>query len=173
MIKVAPRQLLTRAEYFALHGPPIGETTALMLRNADRTIARVNATLVLAWDDGVDVGIDQVSGNPFASGRRPPGVNAATANAAAASTHLTCEGGDVQDLDDRRFAVWLCRNTERLAAIGLWMEDPRWTGGRTNTDPWAHLQTRAPRSGRRIYVPSTDPPTDPRFFERFGLALPG
>jgi hypothetical protein len=172
MIKAAPRVRLTRADYFKLHGEPEGETRALMLLNADRWLLRANAVLEWALADGVDVGIDQISGNPIASGRRPPGANAATANAAAASTHLTCEGGDIQDLADRRFACWLVKQQGALERAGLWLEDPRWTGGRTNTDPWAHLQTRGPRSGNRIYVPSALTPTDPEFYSRNGLLVP-
>lgn len=188
MIKPSPRHVLTRADYFHLHGyPDQGPTYDLMIGNADVWLERVNELLELA--SVVDkpsplavgpeyapiIGIDQVSGNPVASGRRPAGVNANTANAAAASTHLTCEGGDVQDLDARPFAVWCVRNEDLLDACGLWMEDPRWTGGRKNTDPWVHLQTKPPRSRNRIYVPvdpAKKPATDPLFYKRNGLMIP-
>jgi len=99
-------------------------------------------------------------------------VNARTANAAKASTHLTGQGCDLQDHLDRRLAVWCLRNLYALESIGLWMEDPRWTGGTGNKDPWLHVQTRAPGSGRRVFAPSSAPPGDPTFYTRHGLPVP-
>lgn len=165
--------MITREEYFKLHGEPAGDTREVMLFNADELLVRVNTLLEYAHEDGVDPGIDQVSGNFVASGYRPAGVNAATANAAAGSKHLTCQAVDIQDVPGRALADWCCRHIQRLVATGLWMEDPRWTGGKTNTDPWVHLQTKSPQSGRRVYIPSLTMPTDPDFFSSRGLAVPG
>ena len=39
-----------------------------------------------------------------------------------------------------------------LEQLGLYMERPQWT------PDWVHLQVRAPKSGRRVYVPSSKPP---------------
>lgn len=162
--------MISLADYFTLHGKP--ETAALM-DNAIELIRRINWLIEQAEQDEVGPGIDQVSGNPVASGYRPAGANAATSNAAVRSTHLTCEGIDLQDhLMNRDLAVWCCKNQDKLAAADLYMEDPRWTGGRTNTDPWVHLQSRGPKSGKRIYVPSMAPATDPDFYVRFGLKAP-
>ena len=138
-------------------------------RNAGVTVRLVNALLEAAEHDRVEPGDDQVTGTAVSSGWRPPQVNDRTANAAAQSTHLTGEGIDLQDHADRRLAVWCCRNLHRLTNLGLYLEDPRWTGGR---DPWVHLQTRPPRSGKRIFVPSTAAPRDADFFARNGLKVP-
>jgi len=161
--------LISIGDYFTLHGTPDDDR---LRANAAEWVRRANLLLKAAARDGISPGIDQVSKNHVASGYRPAGVNAATSNAAKRSTHLTCEGGDVQDRPDRQLAVWCARNQDKMAEVGLWMEDPRWTGGRTNTDPWCHWQTKPPGSGKRIYVPSSAAPTDPKFYGRNGLPVP-
>ncbi len=133
--------------------------------------------LEFAFESGVEIPPDQISLNYVASGHRPAGVNAATANAAAASTHLTDEGGDIQDNQSRALAMFCVLNEELLVRFELWMEDPRWTAGKVRPDgekrdPWCHWQTKPPRSGNRIYIPSSQPPTDPHFYERNGLLIP-
>ncbi len=142
---------------------------AEIIRNADITVRKVSTLLHAADLDGIEPGEDQVTGTAVSSGWRPPAVNDRTANAAAQSTHLTGEGVDLQDHADRRLAAWCCRNLHHLINLGLYLEDPRWTGGR---DPWVHLQTRAPRSNKRIFVPSLAAPNDPTFFARIGQQVP-
>lgn len=161
---------LTEEHYFKLHGRP---TTTALIENAREWLRRANMMLDYALAAGVEPGVDTESGNHIASGHRPAGVNARTANAAVASTHLTCEGGDIQDKLGRALAIFCVVNESLLIQCELWMECPRWTGGRTNTDPWCHWQTKAPRSGNRIYVPSSQPPSDPHFYERNGITVPG
>lgn len=88
------------------------------------------------------------TGTLVSSGWRPPQVNAATANAAPRSLHMRGQAVDLYDpegeLDD-----WLMTDAGQaeLARLGLWMEHP----GATKS--WSHLQTRAPRSGRRVFWP--------------------
>ena len=123
--------------------------------NGTETVARVNALLNFAAEHGVKV-------DTIASGWRPAEVNADTPNAAPTSRHLTGEACDVQDDKDRSFARWCLRNTaplcfqsglpDLLAEIGLWMEHAQWT------PTWVHLQIVPPHSGRRIFVPSDNPP---------------
>lgn len=172
---------ITRADYFKLHGEPQGESRAALLENANEWVRRANLLYSEMAADGIELCNDQVSGNPIASGYRPAGVNAATSNAATGSKHLTCRAGDTQDWTDRRIAVWCIRNLVLLETYGMWMEDPRWTGGRIRPngekrDPWTHWQTVPPGSGNRVYIPYADvianPPTDPDFYVRNGLAKP-
>lgn len=162
---------LTEKDYYTLHGEPALKDQ-LLRDNAHVTIYRANLVLVAMHADGVEPGIDQASHNAAASGFRPPGANSATSNAASHSTHLTCEAVDIQDWIDRRVAIWCLKNLPKMAAIGLWMEDPRWTGGRENHDPWCHWQIRGPKSGNRIYIPSVEPAGDPTFYTAHGLVKP-
>lgn len=130
------------------------ECTLEVHRNALETVERANKLLEAAAVDGVVPGVDQYTKNAVASGWRPNGVNARTQNAAATSRHITAQAVDLQDTTDRALARWCLRNLAKLEEIGLWMEDPRWTGGK---DPWVHVQPVPPRSGHRVYVPSTSP----------------
>lgn len=129
--------------------------------NAAELLRRVNLLLAMAEREGVEPGADQVTKTAVAGPWRPPAVNERTANAGKKSTHMTGEGVDLQDHQDRRLARWCLRNLVVLEALGLWMEDPRWTAGKNRDDPWVHLQSRAPGSGKRVYVPSTAPPQSP------------
>lgn len=74
-----------------------------------------------------------------------------SATGAKGSSHKDANGVDVYD-PKRVFAAWCVMNKQALAALGLYMEDPRWTPG------WVHLQRVPPRSGHHIYIPSTSLP---------------
>jgi hypothetical protein len=119
--------------------------TQEICNNAITTVSRINRLLGLAEQDGVDCDV-------VASGWRPLAVNDVTANAAKNSKHVTALAADVRDTERRDFARWCLRNLKQLEAIGLWMEDPRWT------PTWVHLQIVPPGSGRRVYIPSIKPP---------------
>lgn len=131
------------------------ELTDAIRANAQETVDRWNALLKFAAEDGVEASV-------VASGWRPAAINASTPNAAPSSKHLTGEACDVQDDEHRSLARWCLRNTaplcfqsgkpDLLAEIGLWMENAMWTPS------WCHLQTVPPHSGRRIFVPSENPP---------------
>lgn len=127
------------------------DCTLAVRRNAAALLAAVNTLLRCAAADGVEPGIDEHTRNHVASGWRPAGVNARTSNAGKRSTHISGQGIDLQDLDDRSLARWCLRNLDRLEGLGLYMEDPRWTPS------WVHLQSVPPGSGKRVYVPSTAP----------------
>ena len=122
------------------------ELTPQIKANAEETIGRVNELLALAGrsDDAV------------ASGWRPAAVNDHTANAASHSKHLTGEAVDVAD-PDRTLATWIADNLEALEQCKLWAEDFRWT------PHWVHLQIVAPKSEKRIYIPSVAKALDPSF----------
>jgi hypothetical protein len=88
-----------------------------------------------------------VYGKPLSvsSGYRP-GVFNRSAGGAKNSAHMTCEAIDVVDTDGD-FAAWCLDNLDELEKAGLYMEDPNHTPG------WVHLQTREPRSGKRVFLP--------------------
>jgi hypothetical protein len=144
---------ITEKDYFMGRDQRFPELlTAELKTNAAETVRRLNALLAEADRENIQPGINPGTGTHVSSGWRPPAVNDATANAAAKSTHITCEGCDIRDNAERGLARWCLRNLAKLEGIGLWMEDPCWT------PTWVHLQTRPPGSGRRVYVPSTAPP---------------
>ena len=123
-----------------------------IIQNAQVTVDKANA-LLERFEAETGIVIDTV-----ASGWRPPAVNGNTQNAATGSRHLTARAVDVRDTPARDLARWCLRNLKQLEEVGLWMEDPQWTwdesgGGK----PWVHLQIVPPRSGRRVYIPSTKP----------------
>lgn len=131
------------------------ELTVAIRASAQETVDRVNALLKFAAEDGVEA-------DTVASGWRPSDINAATPNAAPSSKHMTGDACDLKDDEHRGLARWCLRNTaplcfqsgkpDLLAEIGLWMESPQWTPS------WVHLQTVPPKSGRRIFIPSENPP---------------
>lgn len=122
------------------------DLTEQVARSAIETVARINKLLAMCFDD---IGLVR---NELSSGWRPKTVNDATSNAAKASNHITGDAADVRD-PDRALAQWCVLHTDKMAICGLWMEDPRWTA------TWTHLQTLPPKSGKRIYIPSTARPT--------------
>lgn len=136
------------------------DLTNEILANARDLLTRVNAILALAAKENIapkEVGHPP---SPVASGWRPPTVNASTANAAIGSKHLSGRAIDLHDDVGRNLARFCLRNLATLEELGLWMEDPRWT------PTWVHLQSVAPGSGNRVYVPSSKPPLAPQLPEQ-------
>lgn len=125
----------------------VEEMTREILGNSEIVVERVNELLARANRSDI---------NTVNSGWRPKGINDATANAAKGSKHLTAEAADLPDAD-RTLCQWAVDNLDVLAEIGLWMEDPRWT------PTWLHVQIVPPKSGKRVFIPSTAPATDPNF----------
>lgn len=111
------------------------------------TVVAVNKLLALAEIDGIVR--DEVS-----SGWRPQSVNDSTSNAAKCSKHLTAEACDIWDAG-RELAQWCLLNLDKVAACGLWCEDFRYT------PTWVHFQTVPPKSGKRVYIPSSSSPKAP------------
>lgn len=120
--------------------------------NAQLLLARVNDVLARAAADHVEPGLNAQTGTPVASGWRPQAVNDATSNAGKSSKHITGHGIDIRDtVPGRTLARWCLLHKAVLEEVELWMEDPRWT------PTWVHLQSIAPGSGNRVFVPSNAP----------------
>lgn len=83
------------------------------------------------------------------SGYRRPEDNA-KANGAKNSTHMICQGVDLEDTsgDLGKFCL---SNLKILENLGLYMEDYNSTHGARGN--WVHLQIRRPASGNRIFIP--------------------
>lgn len=117
-------------------------------REALRTIELANQVLNAAQAAGVTLERNPRTGSLVSSGWRPPAVNEATPGAAVRSLHMTGQAIDLYDpdgdLDD-----WLMSDAGQtaLAQVGMWLEHPAATKG------WCHLQTKPPRSGRRVFFP--------------------
>lgn len=148
--------MITQVQYFM--GRDVSHANSLtadIRRNAGLLLLLVNELLSEAAAEGVQPGIDAQTHCAVASGWRPPGINAKTANAAKNSKHLSGDAIDIRDVRGRALAQWCLRNLDVLERLGLWMEDPRWT------PTWVHLQRVPPGSGRRVYRPSSNPPLAP------------
>lgn len=84
-------------------------------------------------------------------------------NAATKSNHLIGAAIDIDDDDTLFMWKWCLENLDYLQEVGLWMEDPRWTHGKIGT--WMHFQIFPPKSGKRIYIPSTAPASAPDIWD--------
>lgn len=125
----------------------VTEKEYLMGRDTEYTLPpeyRINMGKLLS---SINI-IREMYGKPLriSSGWRP-GVYNKAAGGAAKSCHLTCEAIDIADVS-REFTAWCLKHQQDvLARLGLYMEDPG------HATVWVHLQTRAPRSGNRIFQP--------------------
>jgi hypothetical protein len=140
------------------------ELTDEIRGNAALVVARANLLLARMEEELIAPGIDEKTGTFVASGWRPRGINSHTSNAADKSRHITGLAVDLQDTPDRKVARWCVSNLDVLEEIGLWMEDPQWT------PDWVHLQVVPPGSGRRVYIPSANPPIVAALPEQLHLA---
>ena len=92
------------------------------------------------------------------SGYRPASYNANVPGAANKSNHTTCRAIDILDMD---LTVWkYCMEQLDLAKeLGLYFEDKRWTSS------WVHIQDVPPKSGKRMYVPNSNPADRPDLWD--------
>ena len=111
------------------------ELTATLRWNAEITVARAN-DLLASFGEYREVN----------SGWRPAIVNATTPGAAMRSKHMTCEAIDLSD-PDGDLDEYCLTHLDLLEGIGLWLEHP------SSTKNWTHIQTCAPRSGKRVFFP--------------------
>lgn len=100
--------------------------------------------------------VRQEYGKPMyvSSGWRPPAINESTSNSGKASNHLKGLAVDFKD-HDGKLREWVIANLKRLAELGFYFEDFRWT------PTWVHFQIVPPGSKRRVYIPSTKPAIKP------------
>lgn len=100
--------------------------------------------------------IRQAWGKPMNvnSGWRPAQINAATPGAALHSKHTIGLAVDISDLDGS-LKDWVLGNLQLMKDLNIFFEDFRWT------PTWVHFQIGAPGSGKRIFVPNTQPPLAP------------
>ncbi len=89
------------------------------------------------WEDHVRIYRDKAkrAGIEFDESKVPKG-----------SQHLKGAAVDIADHDGSLWK-WCMINMDKLAAIGLYLED------RGATPTWVHFQTAAPKSGKRVFKP--------------------
>jgi hypothetical protein len=133
------RRVIELSDYFGKVSH-IAEPSEEVRANAVELLDRVNALLLDC------VGIEAAENPSVNSGWRPASYNATIANAAPKSRHITGEAVDLSD-PDGELDQFLFDNPQFLARHSLWMEHP------LATKNWSHLQSVAPRSGNRIFIP--------------------
>lgn len=83
-------------------------------------------------------------------------------NGSPTSWHYKGAAIDIDDNDAGDFAKWVIANLQIIKNAGLWVEDIRWTNG---CGSWVHFQIYPPKSGKRIFVPSTAPACNPNIWD--------
>lgn len=129
---------------------PIDEEIRL---NAAHTLSKINEFMSFFYEKNPNIKKKRIT-----SGYRPAAINDATKNSAKKSNHMICLAVDIFD-PDRLLSKFCLANLDKLQSIGLWIEDPRWTKN------WTHFQIVSPKSGKRVFVPSTAPATDAGFWD--------
>jgi hypothetical protein len=85
-------------------------------------------------------------------------------NGAAKSKHLIGAAIDIKDDDAGTLWFWCMNHLDLLKTIGLWLEN----GCYTHNDKWGHwthFQIVPPSSGHRIFIPSSDPNPNSKFWD--------
>ena len=122
-----------------------------------------------AISDNLDILLQKINviraayGKPMTvnSGWRPASINGMIPNAAPKSNHTTGMAVDIADKDGA-LMNWCLANLDLLTATGLYLEDFRYT------PTWCHFQCVAPKSKKRIFVPSEAlPPAPTRWNGRY------
>ena len=131
---ISIKELLHKAPYNKDDRSDVNPAEGALLDNANLLVRRVNA-LLAHWSDKVFV----------SSGYRPAAYNKA-AGGASNSAHMTCEAVDIRD-DEGKLGKFITENPWLLTKNNLYMEDT------SRTKTWVHLQTRATKSGKRIFMP--------------------
>jgi len=134
-------ELITLDKYLGLV-PPHDPT---LLSNAKDLLLKVNSLLQ-------EIGITDVV---MTSGYRSPEYNTAIGGAAN-SKHTTCQAVDLSD-NDRIIGMRLYTFQDGLISRGLYCEDLDYCI-KKNGSKWVHIQSVAPKSGNRFFIPYAGPP---------------
>lgn len=86
----------------------------------------------------------------MSSGWRPKTYNDKIGGAPS-SNHITGLAIDLKDTDNRLFE-YVLQNLELAKELGLHFENKNYTPS------WVHIQLKAPKSGKRIFIPNNNPP---------------
>lgn len=137
------------------------------------TIDRINRLLAYYYKD-VEQGkaTYQIALN---DGYRPPSVTYGSKN----SKHRINGAVDLDDNIEGDLWFWILDHLQLAKEIGLWFENPNYTHYFKNDNSqseysWIHIQTSAPGSGNRVYIPSTKKNPNPGFWnDQYDRSLDG
>jgi hypothetical protein len=93
----------------------------------------------------------------ISSGWRPKSYNAKIGGAPS-SNHITGLAIDIKDTDNSVFK-YVLQHLDLAEQLGLYFEDKRWT------PTWVHIQLVRPKSGKRIFIPNSNQPLDPKIWD--------
>lgn len=93
----------------------------------------------------------------ISSGWRPKTYNAQIGGATS-SNHIKGLAIDIKDTDTRVFE-YVLQNLKLAEQLGLYFEHKNFT------PTWVHIQLMKPKSGKRIFIPNSNPPLDPRIWD--------
>lgn len=92
----------------------------------------------------------------ISSGWRPKSYNTKIGGAPS-SNHITGLAIDIKDTDNSVFK-YVLKNLDLAQQLGLYFEHKNFT------PTWVHIQLVRPKSGKRIFVPNSNPPLDPKIW---------
>jgi hypothetical protein len=138
-------------------------TKSELLQGRDKTFADEYTEQI---SENLDVGLQKLNVIRAAynaimrvtSGWRPASINSMIKGAAPKSNHTFGLAVDIYD-PDGKFWNWCLANLDLLKALGIYLEDRRWT------PTWIHLQWIAPKSRKRIFTPSSALPLAPTLWD--------
>lgn len=79
------------------------------------------------------------------------------------SNHLAGSACDIKDDANGTLWFWCMANLQLLKDTGLWLEHGNYTHGSKGN--WVHFQIVPPKSGKRIFIPSSEPDPNPTFWD--------
>jgi len=133
-LEVPRKEAFTLSDFLMGRDADYPLTTELKI-NAMETLRRINLIK------------DKYPGDLLISSGYRPGKYNAWAKGAKNSLHKVCRAVDFVDDKKKKFSKFCLFNQDLLVEIGLWMENP------LATPNHCHLQTKAPKSGVRIFNP--------------------
>jgi hypothetical protein len=136
----------TTSDYFGKWlGHP--DMTLEVHQNAEDLLQRVNLVCEICdLEGGIEFLLNPKT-NSYVSGAQYGGFRPQdTSIGAPSSSHKQGKAVDIYD-PKGEIADWCLKHLAVLTEHGLYMEHPSKTVG------WAHLTTRAPRSGKRVFYP--------------------
>jgi len=93
----------------------------------------------------------------ISSGWRPKSYNTKIGGAPS-SNHITGLAIDIKDTNNSVFK-YVLKNLDLAQQLGLYFEHKNFTPS------WVHIQLVRPKSGKRIFIPNNNPPTDPKIWD--------